>query len=87
MSAAISLVPAATTLHDMRSRGPPVDGEEDGHPGYVSLYVSFVQQLHRCVQAKRAHGRRWCPYKQPGNEAGCVGGMVTLDTYPALVGM
>lgn len=34
MSVAISRVPAATTLQDMRSRGPPEDRERRGHLSY-----------------------------------------------------
>lgn len=85
MSTAISLVPAATTLHDMRSRGPPVDRKEDRYLGYGSLPG---RQSHTATshQRKRAHRREWSPYTQLRNEAGWEGGMVTFDTHPALVG-
>lgn len=44
MSAAISLVPAATTLQDMRSRGPP-GKQERRQLCYGSLHDSLVRQL------------------------------------------
>lgn len=62
MSVAISRVPAATTLQDMRSRGPPEDREEESTR--VIGEGRIVQDNSARAHSQKNKARRLCPRRE-----------------------